>query len=173
MKPFKIVLITLAVVLIVIQFFHPAKNASTAPQSPNDVAVAYNEPANVHAILSKACNDCHSNNTRYPWYNNIQPVAWWLDHHVQEGKHELNFNEIGSYPLRRQYNKFKEIPEQIKEGEMPLGSYTLIHTDAKLTSQEKATLTDWANSIRANLRAKYPLDSLERKKKPAKPGNNS
>ncbi len=168
MKTFKTILVVLLIILIVIQFFHPAKNVSTAPPSSNDVAVMYNEPDNVRTILNKACNDCHSNNTRYPWYNNIQPVAWWLNDHVQEGKHELNLNEIGSYPLRRQYNKFKEITEQVKEDEMPLGSYTLIHTDAKLTSAEKATLTDWANSIQATMRSKYPLDSLLKKKLPVK-----
>lgn len=163
MKTFKIVLIVLLVILIVIQFFHPAKNISTA-QWPNDIAVVYNEPDNVRTILNKACNDCHSNNTRYPWYNNIQPVAWWLNYHLQEGKRELNFNEFGSYPIRRQYHKLEELTEMVKEGEMPLGSYTLIHTDARLRDQEKETLTDWANSIRATIRAKYPADSLVRKR---------
>lgn len=163
MKAFKVVLIVLLVVLIVIQFFHPAKNIATA-QSPNHIAAVYNQPDNVRSILNKACNDCHSNNTQYPWYNNIQPVAWWLDHHVQEGKHELNFDEFGTYPLRKQYHKLEELTEMVKEGEMPLSSYTLIHTNASLTDKEKATLTGWADSIRAVMRAKYPVDSLVRKR---------
>lgn len=114
MKVFKVVLIVLLVVLIVIQFFHPEKNVSTA-QSPNHIAAVYNQPDNVRTILNRACNDCHSNNTRYPWYNNIQPVAWWLDYHVQEGKHELNFDEFGTYPLRKQYHKLEEVTEMVKE----------------------------------------------------------
>jgi hypothetical protein len=157
------ILITLLVVLIVIQFFHPAKNISTV-KSPNDIAVLHKVPVNVRTILDKACNDCHSNNTRYPWYNNIQPVAWWLDHHVQEGKGELNFNEFTTYSLRKQYHKLEEVEELVKEGEMPLGSYTLIHTDARLTEQEKETLINWANSIRSEMKAKYPSDSLIRKR---------
>ena len=157
------ILITLLVVLIVIQFFHPAKNISTV-KSPNDIAVLHKVPVNVRTILDKACNDCHSNNTRYPWYNNIQPVAWWLDHHVQEGKGELNFNEFATYSLRKQYHKLEEVEELVKEGEMPLGSYTLIHTDARLTEQEKETLINWANSIRSEMKAKYPIDSLVRKR---------
>lgn len=161
----KIVLVALLVILLVIQFFHPAKNISHAPRSRNDIAAMYSQPDNVSAILSKACNDCHSNNTRYPWYNNIQPVAWWLDDHVQEGKHELNFNEIGTYNLRRQYHKMEEIQEQVKEGEMPLKSYTIIHTDARLNDQEKTTLVNWASSVQEAMKAKYPLDSLIRKKK--------
>ena len=165
MKTFKTILVTLLVILIIIQLFHPAKNISKAPESPNDIAAMYTEPDNVHTILAKACNDCHSNNTRYPWYNNIQPVAWWLNDHIQEGKHELNFNEIGTYNLRRQYNKMKEVKEQVKEGEMPLGSYTIIHTDARLSDQEKTTLINWAGSIQKAMEAKYPMDSLIHKKK--------
>lgn len=171
MRAGKIILLILIIVLIIIQFFHPPKNISTS-QSPTDVSVVYGEPENVRTILNKACKDCHSNNTRYPWYNNIQPVAWWLDSHVQDGKHELNFNEIGSYPLRRQYHKFEEIAEDVKKGEMPLSSYTLIHTDARLTDNEKTALIDWANSIRATMKAKYPPDSLAPKKKPVKQGNS-
>ncbi len=163
MKRFKIVLITLLIILIVIQFFHPAKNISTV-KSPNDIAVAYNVPDNVHTILNKACNDCHSNNTRYPWYNNIQPVAWWLDNHVQDGKRGLNFNEFTTYRISKQYHRMDDVIHEVKEGDMPLGSYTLIHTDARLTDQEKATLTDWANSIRSAMKAKYPADSLVRKR---------
>src|SRR3954470_14936683 len=132
MKAFKKVILILLVVLIIMQFFHPAKNLSATP-SPNNIANVYSVPANVNDILDKACNDCHSNNTRYPWYNNIQPVAWWLANHVKEGKQELNFNEFGTYNLRKQYHKLEEVTEQVKEDEMPLGSYTLVHTDARLT----------------------------------------
>ena len=163
MKTSGIILTGVLVVLIVIQFFHPAKNISTV-KSPNDIAVLHKVPENIRTILDKACNDCHSNNTRYPWYNNIQPVAWWLDNHVQEGKGELNFNEFATYPLRKQYHKLEEVTEQVKEGEMPLGSYTLVHTNAKLTDQEKETLINWANSIRSEMKAKYPKDSLVRKR---------
>ncbi|CAA9476227.1 MAG: hypothetical protein AVDCRST_MAG96-729 [uncultured Segetibacter sp.] len=163
MKTFGIILIALIAVLVVIQFFHPSKNISTA-KSPNDMAVVHNVPANVRTILDKACNDCHSNNTRYPWYNNVQPVAWWLDHHVQEGKRELNFNEFAAYPLRKQYHKLEEVTEMVEEGEMPMSSYTLIHSDARLTDQEKETLINWANSLRSEMKAKYPADSLVRKR---------
>lgn len=163
MKTFKMVLAALLVVFIVIQFFHPAKNISAA-HPPTDISTAYNEPDNVHAILNKACNDCHSNNTRYPWYNNVQPIAWWLHSHVQDGKHGLNFNEFTTYRISKQYHRMQDIIDEVKEGDMPLSSYTIIHTDARLTDQEKATLTNWANSIRATIKAKYPADSLVRKR---------
>ena len=161
----KVIFVALLVILIIIQFFRPEKNISAAPRSAADIAAMYPQPEEVRTILAKACNDCHSNNTRYPWYNNIQPVAWWLNDHIQEGKHELNFNEIGTYPRRRQYNKMKEIQEQVKEGEMPLGSYTLIHTNARLNDHEKTVLINWAASMQKAMEAKYPMDSLIRKKK--------
>jgi len=159
----RIILITLLVILVVIQFFHPAKNISTS-RPANDIELAYNEPENVRTILDKACNDCHSNNTRYPWYNNIQPVAWWLESHVSDGKRGLNFNEFTTYRISKQYHRMQDIIDEVKEGDMPLGSYTLIHADARLTGQEKTTLTDWANGIRSQMKAKYPADSLVRKK---------
>ena len=132
----KKILIVLLVLIIVIQFFKPSKNLSSA-KSPNDISRVYNVPENVSVILDKACNDCHSNNTVYPWYAEIQPVAWWLNNHIEEGKDELNFSEFTSYAPARQYHKLEEIKKQIDEGEMPLSSYTLIHTNAKLTNAEK------------------------------------
>lgn len=158
----KIVLVLL-VLLIIIQFFHPAKNASAAA-TPNNIASIYTVPNDVDAILKKACNDCHSNNTRYPWYNNIQPVAWWLDSHVKDGKRGLNFDEFASYRISKQYHRMQDIIDEVKKGDMPLGSYTLIHTDARLSDQEKEALTKWASAIRDTMKAKYPADSLVRKK---------
>lgn len=163
MKLFKTILIVLLVILIIIQFFHPKKNIATI-KSPTDIASLYQVPQNVGTILNKACYDCHSNNTRYPWYANIQPIAWWLDDHIQEGKHELNFNEFAAYPLRKQYHKLEEVSEELEEGHMPLSSYTFIHSDARLTNQEKSTLNSWVNSIRNEMKSKYPADSLIRKK---------
>lgn len=159
MKKFGYALIA---VLVIIQFFGIEKNVTTTP-AEQDISKLYTVPADVAAILKTSCNDCHSNNTIYPWYSKIQPVAWWLQHHVNEGKHELNFNEFASYSIRRQYRKLEEVIEQVKENEMPLGSYTLIHKDAKLTDQQKATLTNWAQSIRDSIKAKYPADSLVKK----------
>jgi hypothetical protein len=164
MKVLKNIILLLVVVLIIMQFFHPKKNQSTG-QSQNGIATIYNVPPDVNGILKKACNDCHSNNTVYPWYNNIQPVAWWLNNHIEEGKRELNFDEFKTYRPVRQYNKLKEVIEQVKKGEMPLTSYTIIHTDAKLTDPEKSALVAWAESIRNSMKQTYPPDSLIRKKK--------
>jgi hypothetical protein len=154
---------TLLLALVIIQFIHPNKNKAEGPQ-PNYIGNTFTTPADVKTILAKACNDCHSNNTRYPWYAHIQPIAWWLADHIKDGKKELNFSEFASYNQRRQYRKMEEVVDEVKEGGMPLRSYKRIHKDARLTDDEKNKLIGWANSIRDTLKARYPIDSLIRKK---------
>ena len=164
MRHIKKILLALLVVLVVIQFFHPEKNISEGV-SANNIAAVYTTPEEVKTILAASCNDCHSNNTVYPWYNNIQPVAWWLNHHIDEAKHELNFDEFANYSPRRQYNKLKETEKLVAENEMPLFSYTLIHRNAVLSAQQKQGLIDWSKGIRKQMEATYPMDSLLRPKR--------
>jgi len=149
--------------LVVIQFIHPKRNKSEGPQ-PNYIGNSFAISADVKSILVKACNDCHSNNTNYPWYSKLQPVDWWMDKHVREGKEKLNLDEYTHKSLRYQYHKMEEVIEMVKEGEMPLDSYTWIHKDAKLSDDEKNKIYNWANSIIDTMKAKYPIDSLIRKK---------
>ena len=159
----KKILLVLLAALVVIQFIHPKKNKSEGPQ-PNYIGNNYNIPEDVKTILAKACNDCHSNNTRYPWYATLQPVHWWLEKHVKDGKKHINYDEYTNRPLRYQYHKMEETIEMIKEGDMPLNSYTWTHKDAKLTDEEKSKLTGWAQSVMDTMKARYPIDSLVRKK---------
>jgi hypothetical protein len=160
----KKILLVLLIVLIVIQFIKPQKNIHAGPQ-PADISTLYPLPADVDSLLVIACKDCHSNNTRYPWYNNFQPVAWFLANHVKDGTNSFNLNEFATYPVARQYDKIEEIKKQIDKGDMPLSSYTIIHRDAKLTDAEKKVIISWSENIRKEMEAKYPKDSLIRKKK--------
>ncbi len=159
---FKRFLIILLVAFLAIQFFRLQKNIAAVPQV-NDITTKYAVPVNVQAVLKTSCYDCHSNNTKYPWYNNIQPVAWFLADHVKEGKKELNFNEFASYRIGKQYRKLETVMNEIEEDEMPIESYTLIHGDAKLSASQKKLVTDWAIAIRDSIKAHYPEDSLVRK----------
>jgi len=168
MKYVKKVFIGVVVVLVVIQFFHPEKNVATGVQA-NSIAAVFTTPEEVQTILATSCNDCHSNNTTYPWYNNIQPVAWWLNHHLNEGKEKLNFDEFASYSPRIQYHKLEEAEEMLNENEMPLSSYTFIHRDAVLSAQQKQVLVDWTKNILKEMEATYPKDSLIRKPQNPKP----
>ncbi|MBZ0100325.1 MAG: heme-binding domain-containing protein [Taibaiella sp.] len=143
----KKILYGLLIVLVVIQFIRPGRNISEVP-SPNDIRVHYPIPANVESILKRACYDCHSNHTTYPWYTNIQPLGWWLQNHINEGKEELNFSEFAAYTPKKADHKLEEVVELVKKKEMPLKSYTYIHKGAVLTKEEIEILVDWANGLR-------------------------
>jgi hypothetical protein len=136
----------LLVALIIIQFFKPERNLSTT-KSANDITNKYAVPASVQEILKTSCFDCHSNNTVYPWYANIQPVAWWLADHVNEGKRELNFSEFLTYSPKKAHHKLEEVNDMVKEGEMPLQSYTIIHQNAKLNEAQKLEIATWADGL--------------------------
>ena len=136
-------LISLAAVAVMIQFIRPEKNLGTA-DGENDITHSVAIDPEIKSILVKSCYDCHSNHTEYPWYANIQPVASWLAHHVEEGKGELNFSEFTTYKLKRKKHKLKELAEQVKTDEMPMSSYTLIHKDAILSPDQKLKLMKWA-----------------------------
>jgi hypothetical protein len=160
---FKKILLVFAIVLVIIQFIHPARNISKTHQ-PNNIANGYDMPVAVRAVLDKACMDCHSNNTHYLWYFKFQPVDWWLTHHINKGKRELNFDEYMNKPVRYQYHELEFFVDQVKKKQMPLASYTWIHKDAILTEKEKNTLTNWAESIRNEIKSKYPADSFRRRR---------
>ncbi len=162
----KKILLLLLAVLVVIQFIRPAKNRSTEAQA-GDIAKLYPVPDSVSSILKRSCYDCHSNNTAYPWYNNIQPAAWWLANHVNEGKRELNFDEFASYPAKKQSHKLKSLSREVKEEGMPLDSYLWIHRYARLSAQEKSLVSGWADSLQASIALKnnLPPEKEERGKK--------
>ncbi len=155
--------VVLVLALIVIQFFRPEKNITTQPATTH-ISKLYTVPADVEQILVNACYDCHSNNTVYPWYSNIQPVAWWLADHVEDGKKHLNFDTYTTYNLRRQYHKMEEVVEQVEANEMPMKSYKLAHSNARLTDAQKQLLINWANSVMNTMKAQYPIDSLVKKR---------
>ena len=148
----KKIIYALLALLIVIQLFRPTKNTAIKEQVQS-IDKAYPVPENVAGILKKACYDCHSNTTVYPWYTNVQPIAWWMDDHIREGKSKLNFSEFAAYPLKKQDHKLEEVVEEIVD-EMPLTSYKLAHSEARLTVDEKKALTDWANGLRKEIQNK-------------------
>lgn len=142
----KKILIGLLIILIGLQFFRPEKNIAEG-LSDADITYAIEVPGDLHSILVEKCYDCHSNNTRYPWYFNIQPVAWWMADHVNHGKDELNFSDFKNYSEKKANHKLEEISELIKDDEMPLPSYTLVHRSARLTREEKVKINTWIKSL--------------------------
>lgn len=153
MKKTKKILLILLGLFVAAQFYGPEKNSGDMASMQPFLAET-NPPSNVQDILKTACYDCHSNVTRYPWYNNITPVNYWLADHINEGKEHLNFSNWVGNSTKRKDKKMKELIELVDEKEMPISSYTLIHTDAKLSPDEIQAVVDWAKQVRM----KYSLE---------------
>lgn len=151
MRILKIILLVLLVVFVGIQFVPTQRNQSdVVPKT--DFILINNPQKNISTILHTSCYDCHSNNTEYPWYNKVQPTSWFLERHIKKGKSELNFNEWNDYSNRRKKSKLKSIINQIKDDQMPLSSYTLIHKDAILSKTEKTLLIDYMKKLKDSLK---------------------
>lgn len=149
MKISKIILLILLIVFVGIQFIPTKRNQSESV--PNtDFMIVNNVPNNIKATLQTSCYDCHSNNTSYPWYNTVQPVTWFLENHIEEGKAELNFSEWDNYSNRRKKSKLKSIVSQIKDNKMPLSSYTFIHKNTIISNNQKKEIIAWINEIDTN-----------------------
>lgn len=142
----KKVLIVLLVALVVIQFFQIDK---TNPETDiNQDFLKINEtPTEIAATIKAACYDCHSNNSVYPWYTNLQPVGWFVKNHIEDGKKHLNFSEFGTYTAKKQAHKLEECYELIEKGEMPLSSYTIIHKEAVLTEAQQTELISYFKDV--------------------------
>ncbi len=145
-KIFKRLSIVVLVALVGIQFI-PADVNKQEVISSSDIRHVYDVPEKVINILENSCYDCHSNNTDYPWYSQVQPMRLLMDKHVREGKEELNFSEFANYSERRKRNKMRAISEQIEKSKMPLPSYLLMHEEAKLSKTDKEILDIFLNGI--------------------------
>lgn len=148
MKIAKKIGIALLVILVGMQFYRPEKNTATG-----DYVAAFEAETlpnqEVQHLLETTCYDCHSDNTVYPWYNNIAPVSYWLDHHIEEGKEHLDFSDWANYSVKKKDHKLEELIEEVEEGEMPLKEYTWTHKEARLSEAQKELLMDWAKEARA------------------------
>lgn len=146
----KKVVTVLILLLIGMQFIpRPPKN-SVSDISTNSIDKVVDVPDSIMSILKTSCYDCHSNNTNYPWYSNIQPVSFFLNRHIVKGKEELNFDEFGSYSKRRQQSKLKSIVSQVKKEIMPLTSYKLLHNEARLSDEVRNMLIKWIEGMNNN-----------------------
>jgi hypothetical protein len=149
----KKILSAVGIGLVIIQFIQPAHNKSVRILAI-DISKMVIIPDSVKALLKITCYDCHSNNTTYPWYSNIQPVGWLIAKHIKKGKGEMNFSEFGGYSQRRQLSKLNEIANSIKDGIMPLPSYRMMHKNAQLSINEKVLLINWVQQSKDSLSAK-------------------
>ncbi len=121
--------------------------AVPAKRTNPPVTADFDGPAEVKAILQRSCYDCHSNETKWPWYSRVGPVSWVLASHVNEGREHLNFSEWGSLEDDVKVHAADEIWEEVEDEAMPLPMYTRVHPEAKLSEQDKTVLRAWADSL--------------------------
>lgn len=152
---FKKVFIIGSIIFLLMQLYHPARNIALEQDLTANFTKVYNVPKSVETVLRASCYDCHSNKTDYPWYSNIQPVGFFMENHIKEGKEELNFNEFGNYSKRKQNSKLKAISKEIQSNDMPLASYTLIHKNAILSNHQKQEVINWIGKIRDSLSSQH------------------
>jgi hypothetical protein len=153
-KIIKIVLLVLIVAFITMQFFQPKSNID------NDFSGLITEqeqiPDNIKTIFKNACLDCHSNNSRYWWYDKISPVSWIIDNHIIEGKDELNLSEWAEMDVYDQIGALDDIGKEVGRKKMPLKSYTFMHKQARLDDEQIKALVEWTEKYSEEL-----LKSLE------------
>jgi cytochrome c551/c552 len=142
--------ISVAVLLLAIQFVRPARTNPAVDESQTIFARAQ-LPPQVAAIFNRSCVDCHSNKTAWPWYSNVAPVSWFVINHVNEGRRIMNLSEWGRLDRDRQDRKLRQICDEVSDGSMPLSSYTPMHPNSKLSAEDKKTLCDWIDAERARL----------------------
>lgn len=147
MKIVKKVALALLVVFVALQFYRPEKNQAQGNHTALFITQTNPSP-DVKLILQESCYDCHSNNTEYPWYNNVAPVSYWLSNHIKDGKKHLNFSDWGNYDDEKKDHKLEEVVQMIEAGEMPLNEYTWTHETAKLTEEQQNAVIAWANKTR-------------------------
>ncbi len=138
--------ILIIILLFVFQFVQPVKNISEG-LGDDDISKVYDVPDNVHQILIKKCYDCHSNNTHYPWYFNVQPIGWWLAAHVHEGKEHLDFSSFRQYDKKKADHQLEELGEVVEDHSMPLKAYVLFHPQAEITEEDEKAIGAWLKSI--------------------------
>lgn len=139
------IVLVLAGLFAVIQLIRPARTNPPVDESRTIESHTQLTPE-AAAILNRSCNDCHSNQTRWPWYTNVAPVSWFVINHVNDGRRQMNFSDWAQYDRSEQENYLKKICREVKSGDMPIHSYLWLHGDAKLSGEDVKFLCDWANN---------------------------
>lgn len=152
----KKILIILLLAFVIIQFFRIDKN-NPAPSPQMDFLTIKNTSETTATLIRNGCYDCHSNETKYPWYTNVQPIAWFLQSHVDEGRKKLNFSTFATYEPKKQAHKLYEAIEMVKNGEMPLDSYVMGHPEAKFTEAQKKELIEYFKMVESDTRNSHNL----------------
>jgi hypothetical protein len=132
--------------LIAGQAIRPSR--ANPPANPaKSLFAATHPPATVGSALDRACRDCHTNNTVWPWYTNVAPISWWIIDHVREGRRRVSFSDWADYDPSRQQKELTDICRRVERHNMPLTSYLMVHRDARLTDAERQAICEWTQHV--------------------------
>ena len=152
-KILKWVAAVVALVFVGIQFA-PSGLTNAAVDESRTINTRLRVTPQVSAVLARSCNDCHTQQTRLPWYSRVAPASWLLADHVREGREHLNFSDWAAYDAEEQDLLLQNICRTARRGVMPLPSYLYVHRDARLSQGDVKTLCEWADAERDRLQAK-------------------
>jgi hypothetical protein len=138
----KMLLWGLPALFVILQLFRIEKTNPPVVAS-HDFRAVMQPPADVARILETSCYDCHSHETRYPWYSNVAPFSWMLANHVHEGREHLNFSTFGTLSQEDRAEFLHESAEEVEEGHMPIGGYVALHREAALSDEQRTRLVEW------------------------------
>jgi hypothetical protein len=145
--------IIVAVFLVVIQVIRPAR--TNPPIDPARTIEARTQmPEEVGMLFDMSCSDCHSYETKWPWYSKVAPISWLIWSDVQEGRSRLNLSDWAQYDSRRAKDKLGFIEKMVSKGDMPLWQYRMMHKEARLSPSDVKTLVEWTRAERARMAAK-------------------
>ncbi len=152
-KTAKWILGSAAAAVVLLQLTNPPR--TNPPVAPGrDLLATEPPPREIADTLRNACYDCHSYETRWPWYSHVAPVSWWLVGHINDARRRLNFSEWPHDDPQRAARKWREIADEVGSGEMPLASYARVHAAARLTSAQREEIVKWAGREAERLRPK-------------------
>jgi len=142
--------LALAIALAAIQFVRQAKtNPPVDPAKTIHANLQVSPP--VAAIFERSCQDCHSNETRWPWYSRVAPASWIVVHDVNEGRGDLNFSEWTKYDTKRKQKLLKKMCDEMKGGQMPMAAYVLLHPEARISPEDVQAVCEWTDAQRQHL----------------------
>ncbi len=142
----KKILAFIIVVFIAIQLY-PVDKPEVIVDNPNDLIATTTVPKNIASKLKTACYDCHSNEAKLPWYSNIAPSKWLVYKHINKGRKELNFSNWNNYNKEDKAELLDDISTVLYDGEMPLKNYTVLHSEAQLTEEDKEAIINWTDEL--------------------------
>jgi hypothetical protein len=161
-KTLKWIAIGLLTLLLAAQIYQPERPNPTVDESKT-ISATLDVPPDVKAIFDRSCSDCHTNNTKWPWYSYVAPTSWLTSRDVKNGRLSMNLSVWGTYRKTKQAGKLDDITEQLANDKMPLKPYRMMHPSSVLSKEEIALVTRWAEKERDRLSEPDSTESTQKK----------